>query len=78
MTMSPSHDVSALPDLAHFERYFRLGPVVPLDELLHPLPGHAEHPADLSRTHEVMHGGNHRLHASSHLTMGQECGKLVT
>jgi hypothetical protein len=26
----------------------------------------------------VMHGGNHSQHATCRLTMGQECGKLVT
>lgn len=79
VTLSPCHDSGALPNLAHLQRDLRSGEVRPADELLDALPAEAaEHPADLSRSHEVMHGGNHSRHASSHLTMGQEYGRVVT
>ena len=78
VSASPRRDLGPLPDFAHFERDLRRGEVLAVDELLDPLTADAEHPADLSRTHEVMHGGNHSQHDSGHLTMGQEYGKLVS
>ena len=75
----PLFDVLALPDLAHVEFDFGRGPVVALDELLYSLPAYAaEHAADLRRPDKVMHGQDHSLNASSHLTMGQQYGRLVT
>ena len=49
------------------------------DELLDALAGDApEHAADLRRPDKVMHVRNHSHDASSHLTRGQDNGRLVT
>lgn len=75
----PCFDVGALPHLAHVEHDLGCGEVVAGDQLLNPLSAEAtEHAADLGGAHEVMHGSNHRLDATRHLTSGQEYGRLVT
>jgi hypothetical protein len=75
---SPYFHVGTLPHLAHVEFDLGHGEILAVNELLDPLATDAEHPADLSRTHKVMHSGNHSQHDTCHLTTGQECGRLVT
>jgi hypothetical protein len=78
MGTSPLLDCGPFPDFAHVEHDLGSGEVVVGGQLLDTLPAHAEQAADLRRPHEVMPDSNHGQDATSHLTWGQEYGKLVT
>lgn len=73
VSQSPLLDRRALPHLAHVEHDLGLGEVGSRDQLLDTLAAEAaEHAADLSRPHEVMHGSNHSQDSTRHLTSGQD------
>lgn len=75
----PRLDVGALPDLPHVEHVKGLGEVCPVNELLHALTADAaQHAPDLCGPGKFTHVKNHRHDASSHLTRGQDNGRLVT
>ena len=78
MAARPRFHVSPFPHFAHVKLHLGPRPVGALDELLDPLAADAEHPADLGRSDEMVHSSEHSLDDSSHLTIGQEYGRLVT
>ena len=67
----------AFPDLAHTEHDHGRREIGTRDELLHALTTDVEARSDLSRPHQVVHGGQHSQYATCRLTKGQEYGKLV-
>ena len=77
MLLDPLLNSIGFPDLAHAEDGHGRGEVGARDELLHALTADAEALADLSRPHQVVHGGQHSHYATCRLTMGQEYGRLV-